>query len=204
MVRYGFVLFCIFAGICRFVLQSHAYRNPCPSSHGPRASDSGSLPCAIHRLRASNVPAFPWGLCFVAAADYFLIFEKNDPMGFLLAWTPMAIYRCGIFLYCMARLCWCRKFHGRALHTSGLLFWILFSMICPPVAYLYMTLVDFFAKKQQKAFALGLFFLLLCDLCVVLSFLGLEVCRPLIWIFYVPALVLLTYADTSRSCIHDT
>ena len=39
------------------------------------------------------------------------------------------------------------------MHTSGLLFWVLFSMICPPVAYLYMTLVDFFAKKQQKAFA---------------------------------------------------
>ena len=116
----------------------------------------------------------------------------------------MAIYRYGIFLYCMARLCWRSTFHGRIMYAPGLLFWILFSMICPPVAYLYMTLVDFFAKKQQKAFALGLFFLLLCDLCVVLSFLGLEVCRPLIWIFYIPALVLLTYADTSRSCIHDT
>lgn len=57
---------------------------------------------------------------------------------------------------------------------------------------------------DPRRFALGLFFLLLCDLCVVLSFLGLEVCRPLIWIFYIPALVLLTYADTSRSCIHDT
>ncbi len=116
----------------------------------------------------------------------------------------MAIYRYGIFLYCMARLCWRSKFHGRIMYAPGLLFWILFSMICPPVAYLYMTLVDFFAKKQQKAFALGLFFLLLCDLSVVLSFLGLEVCRPFIWIFYIPALVLLTYADTSRSCIHDT
>ena len=59
----------------------------------------------------------------------------------------MAIYRCGIFLYCMARLCWRRKFHGCALHASGLLFGVLFSMICPPVAYLYMTLVDFFTKK---------------------------------------------------------
>ena len=62
----------------------------------------------------------------------------------------------------------------------------------------------FFCKKAAESICPGLFFLLLCDLCVVLSFLGLEVCRPLIWIFYIPALMLLTYADTSCSCIHDT
>ena len=239
MLRYAFVLSCLLVGIARFVCQSHT--------------------------------SFPWGLCFVAAADYFLIFEKKDPLGFLSAWTPIQIYWCGIFLYCMARLCWRAKFfrctfpatspnavsdtiysastrmhsavpaasspahatlpalfspgsahtHATAPERSspacatttvtcsdapGLLFWVLFSMICPPVAYLYITLADlrFFCirpktmpvKKQQKAFALGLFFLLLCDLCVVLSFPGLEAFRSFIWVFYVPALVFLTYADT--------
>ena len=181
MFRYAFVLSCLLVGICRFVCQSHT--------------------------------SFPRGLCFVAAADYFLIFEKNDPLGLLSAWEPMSIYWCGIFLYCMARLCWRAKFHERTIHASGLLFWILFSMICPPVAYLCITLSDlrFFCirpktipvKKQQKAFALGLFFLLLCDLCVVLSFLGWKIFRSFLWGFYVPALVFLSYADTSRICIHD-
>ena len=134
---------------------------------------------------------------------------------FLLLFTPL--FAPGVALYCLAQAGYHRfltaqqrvmkrglpslTLLGAALgpslffsclllvsHSSASSLLFLFCLI-----YLFLVLSNLaiLSRVQAGPFGSGLLLLMLCDIQVAMSYMGVSLCAPLIWLFYLPSLVLI-------------